>query len=79
MTSGWMQNWGFDDYIGLVSLAPFAKGETRRGFLWAELTASPQIALQEIRTAYMQFESEGISFKSSAVGANTDFGSIEVV
>lgn len=74
----WNQPWGFDDYIGRQTATPFAKGERRRGFFWAELTDSPKISIEDLRTIYLQFESEGRTFESPRAGAAAVWGQITI-
>lgn len=73
------QIWGYDEFIEIVTAKKFTKGEPREGFYWAELCDSLGISESDLRKIYMQYQSEHFTFSSASVGANLDYGAIEVL
>jgi len=62
--------WRFDDQIQMVTAKPFATGEEREGFFWALLpNTAGGISISDVRTVYMQYESDKETYKSNLAGA----------
>ena len=68
--------WGYDEFIDRQTEHPLVTGETRNGFFYAELTASPNMGIQDFRTIFLQYEAESQTFDSPRAGGSAFAGAI---